>query len=52
MNETKLDASFPVAQFCKNGSSTLDRNRNGGRIIIYVRKYVTRKMLTKHKFSW
>ena len=42
-NETKLDASFPVIQFCINGFSTpyrLDRNRNGEGIIIYVREYI------------
>ena len=39
INETKLDASFPVNQFFINGFSTpyrLDQNRNGGGIIIYV----------------
>ena len=48
-----LDASFPVNQFCINDFSTpyrLDRNRNGGGIIIYLRKDVTSKMLTKQKF--
>ena len=53
INETKLDASFPVNQFFINGFSTpyrLDRNRNGGGIIIYVREDITSKMLTKHKF--
>ena len=54
INEAKLDASFPVNQFFINGFSTpyrLDRNRNGGGIIIYVREDITSKMLTKHKFS-
>ena len=54
INETKLDASFRVNQFCINGFSTpyrLDRNRNGGEITIYVREAVTSKMLTKQKFS-
>ena len=53
IKETKLDASFPVNEFCINGFSTpyrLDRNRNGGGIIIYVREDITSKMLTKHKF--
>ena len=52
-NETKLDASFLVNQFFINGFSTpyrLDRNRNGGGIIIYVQEDITSKMLTKHKF--
>ena len=51
INETKLDASFPVNQFFINGFSTpyrLDRNRNGGGIIIYVREDIASKMLTKH----
>ena len=53
INETKLDAFFPVNQFFINGFSTpyrLDRNQNGGGIIIYVREDITSKMLTKHKF--
>ena len=48
-----LDDSTPVAQFCIDGFSTpcrLDRNRNEGRIIIYVLEDITSKMLTKHKF--
>ena len=39
INETKLDASFPVNQFFINGFSIpyrLDQNRNGGGIIINV----------------
>ena len=53
INETKLDASFPVNQFFINRFSTpyrLDRNRNGGGIIIYAREDITSKILTKHKF--
>ena len=53
INETKLDASFPVNQFLINRFSTpyrLDRNRNGGGIIIYAREDITSKILTKHKF--
>ena len=53
INETKLDASFPVNQFCKNSFSTpyrLARNRNGGGIIIYVLEDIASKMVTKHKF--
>ena len=44
INETNLDASFPVNQFFIKDFSTpyrLDRNRNGGAIIIYVREHVT-----------
>ena len=50
INETKLDASFPVNQFFIDGFSTpyrLDRNRNGDGINIYVQEDITSKMLTK-----
>ena len=53
INETKLDVTFPVDEFLINDFSTpyrLDRNRNGGGIIIYVPEDITGKMLTKHKF--
>ena len=53
LNETKPDAFFPVNQFFINGFPSpyrLDRNRNGGGIIIFVREDITSKMLTKHKF--
>ena len=39
ITETKLDDSFPLSQFHIDGFSspyTLDRNRNGGGIIIYI----------------
>ena len=52
-NKTKPAASFPVGQFCIHGFSTpcrLDRNKNGGGIIIYVSQGITSNMLTKHKF--
>ena len=54
INETKLDSSFAVNQFCINDFLTLyrlDRNRNGGGIIIYVREDITSKMLIKQNFS-
>ena len=50
LTETKLDDSFPKAQFCIDRFSIpyrLDRNRNGGGLIIYVRD-IPSKMLTKH----
>ena len=53
INETKLDASFPLNQFCINGFSNpyrSDRNRNGGGLIFYVREDITSKLLTKDKF--
>ena len=54
INETKIDASFPVNQCFINVISApyrLDQNRNGGGIIIYVREDITSKMLTKHMFA-
>ena len=42
ITETKLDDSFPIDQFIISGyskPSRLDRNRNGGGIIIYIRRY-------------
>ena len=50
VTETKLDYSFPGAQFCINGFSitlSLDKTRNGGGLIIYLRDDITSKMLTK-----
>ena len=41
--ETKLDDSFPVSQFEIDGFSTpfrLDRNKNGGGILLYIRSYI------------
>ena len=49
--ETKIDASFPNAQFRIDGFSapfTLDRNRFGGGVLIYVREDIPCKQLTKH----
>ena len=51
ITETKLDNSFPISQFKMDGCSTpyrLDRNRNGGGIIIYVREDIPSKLLRKH----
>ena len=52
--ETKLDDSFPEGQFHIDGFSTpyrLDRNCNGGGVMIYVRKDIPSKELKNHKFS-
>ena len=40
ISETKIDSSFPTAQFNINGFTTYrrDRNINGGGIILYVRE--------------
>ena len=51
VTETKLNDSFPKAQFCIDCFSTpyrLNSNRNGGGIMIYVRDDIPSKMLTKH----
>ena len=54
IQETKLDSSFPSQQFALPGYSEpyrLDRNREGGGVIIYVREDIPSKKLTKHNFS-
>ena len=54
IQETKLDSSFPTQQFSLDGFSTpyrLDRNRDGGGVLIYVREDIPSKQLTKHTFS-
>ena len=51
VTETKLDDSFPKAQFYTDVFSIpykLNRNRNGGVLMIYVRDDIPSKMLTKH----
>ena len=53
LTETKLDASLPPAQFCINGFSTpyrLDRDRNGGGILLYVREDIPIRLLISHDF--
>ena len=48
--ETKLDATFPESQFDIEGYSApyrLDRNRNGGGILIYVREDIPCKKAVK-----
>ena len=53
IQETKLDSSFPTQQFLLSGYSVpyrLDRNREGGGVLIYVREDIPSKLLTKHNF--
>ena len=48
IQETKLDSSFPTQQFSLEGFSApyrLDRNRNGGGVLIYVREDIPSKQL-------
>ena len=56
-NETKLDASYPVAQLLIDGYCKpfrLDRNPlgggGGGGILIYVRSDIPCKQVNKHEF--
>ena len=51
ITETKLDDTFPLSQFHIGGSSTsyrLDRDSNGGGIIIHIREDIPSKIVTKH----
>ena len=52
ITETKLDDSFPTEQFTISGYSKpyrLDRNRNGGGVIIYIREDIPRKQINNFK---
>ena len=54
IQETKVDPSFSDRQFVINGYKKpyrLDRNRNGGGVIIYVREDIPSKLLDKHTFT-
>ena len=53
ITETKLDDTYPISQFHIDGYSMpyrLDRNRNDGGVIIYVREDIPSKILRKHFF--
>ena len=55
LTETKLDDTFPTGQFLVNGFSEpyrLDRNRNGGGVMIYIREDIPSKRLDKHVFPY
>ena len=52
--ETKLDDSYTETQFLIEGYKKpyrIDRNCNGGGVMIYVRKDIPSKELKKHKIS-
>ena len=52
ITETKLDDAFPLGQFYVEGFAIpyrLDRNRNGGGVIVYITKDIPSKILEKHK---
>ena len=51
ITETKLDDSFPASQFFMEGFCTpfrLDRNKNGGGILLYIRSNITSTKLNKY----
>ena len=53
ITETKLDDSFPVSQFDIDGFNTpfrLDRNKNGGGILLYIRSYIVASKLNDYTF--
>ena len=53
ITETKLDNSFPEAQFHIEGFASpyrLDRNANGGGILLYVREDISSKLLRNTSF--
>ena len=53
VTETKLDDTFLLSQFLVSGFSVpykLDRNRNGGGIMIFIRDDIPSRVLTKHVF--
>ena len=55
VTETKLDASFEISQFFIVGFNEpyrLDRNRNGGGILIYVRQDIPTRLLKLHTFPY
>ena len=48
ISETKLDSSFPVGQFLIYGFPEpyrLDRNSNGGGILLYIREGIPSKLI-------
>ena len=54
IRETKVDYVYLISQFHLDGYSMqykLDRNGNGGGVIIYVRKYIPSKFLRKYLFQ-
>ena len=52
ITETKIDDTFPLGQFYVDGVTMpyrLDRNHNGGGVIIYDREDIPSKIFEKHK---
>ena len=53
VGETKLDDSYPMSQFLIERFAEpfrLDRDKNGGGILVYVRDFIPCKKLRKHAF--
>ena len=53
--EIKLDDKYPILKFHIDGYSMsyiLDRNRNRGGVIVYVREDIPSKVLRKHISEW
>ena len=49
-SETKLDETFPAAQFSLQGFCDpyrFDRNRNGGGIMLYIREDIPSRLIEK-----
>ena len=54
VTKTRLDSSFPSAQFHMHGYTTpyrLDRNANGGRLLLYVRENIPSKKIDNVDFD-
>ena len=55
LTKTKLDDTFPTVQFLVKGFSKpyrLDRNRKGGRVMVYIREDIPSKLLDKLVFPY
>ena len=55
LSETKLDVCFPNAQFNLDGdeiSARRDRDKNGGGLIVFVRKGIISKRTSDFKLSF
>ena len=53
ISETKLDKIFPTSQFFMEGFSSphcLDRNCNGGGILLYIREDIPSKLLSIERY--
>ena len=54
ITRTKIPDNFLTSQFFVNGFSVtyrLDRNKNGGRIMIFISDDIPSRVLTKHVFQ-